>query len=111
MSVQKPKLDRKSDESRDKNDQYVDFSEITHKGLQRMLREAYMNSRERSQPMHKRGKEDDGRIDEETADADEENSKLVDLHQSRGTPAPIPVTDEDLSETVASKLPMKKKGA
>lgn len=86
----------------------IDLSEITHKGLQRMLRTALSQSKDRSQPLHKRGNAEVEESDEETDEADSENSKLVELHQSRGTPSPIPVTDEDLPDSVASKLPMKK---
>jgi hypothetical protein len=100
MSISKSKLELEFD---------IDPSEITHKGLQRMLRTALSQMRDRSQPLHKRGDDKAEELDADTEEADEENSKLVDLHQSRGTPAPIPVTDEDLPETVAEKLPMKKK--
>lgn len=92
-----------------KMDFEIDFSEITHKGLQRMLRTALAQSKEREKPLHRRGESEEmDDVDDDTNEADKENSKLVELHQGRGSPAPIPVTDEDLSEPVSEKLPKKK---
>lgn len=88
----------------------IDPSEVTHKGLQRMLRTAMMQMRHMSKPLHKRGKlEEAGDEDDETDDADKERAKLADLHASRGEPAPIPATDEDFKESVAERLPKKPK--
>lgn len=80
----------------------------------KMLSEAIEAYNQRELPLHRRGKkaEADEGPDDDTTDQDDENDKLVELHQARGTPAPIPVTDEDLPETVASKMVSrdKKKG-
>ena len=87
----------------------IDFSEITHKGLQRMLRTALSQINNRQKPLHQRDDEDEAtEVDDDTNEADKENSKLVELHQTRGTPAPIPTTGEDFPEAVAEKLPKKK---
>lgn len=85
----------------------IDLSEITHKGLQRMLRTALAQSSNRTKPLHQREEVDVEDDDDETNEASKENAKLADLHATRGTPAPIPVTDEDLPESVADKLPKK----
>lgn len=90
----------------------IDFKEITHKGLQRMLRTALAQINDRSKPLHQRaGAElEVEEEDDDTAEATKENDKLVQLHQERGAPAPIPMTDEDVPEVVADKLPKKKPG-
>lgn len=98
MSLKGPKLELEYE---------IDLSEITHKGLQRMLRTALAQSQNRSKPLHQRGDAVAGDQDDDTEEADKENDKLVELHQSRGTPAPIPATDEDFAESVADKLPKK----
>lgn len=85
----------------------LDLSEITHKGLQRMLRTAQMQMRQLSKPLHQREGVADKDVDDETNEADKERTKLADLHASRGEPAPIPATDEDFRESVADKLPKK----
>lgn len=85
----------------------IDFSEITHKGLQRMLRTALAQKKDRELPLHKRGEQASEEVDDDTNEADKENTKLAELHASRGEPAPIPTTDEDLPEAVAAKLPKK----
>jgi hypothetical protein len=85
----------------------LDLSEITHKGLQRMLRTALAKSKDRQLPLHKRGEVESKDVDDDTDEADKENTKLVEMHQGRGSPAPIPATDEDLPEPVADKLPKK----
>lgn len=98
MSIKGPKFEMEFE---------IDPSEITHKGLQRMLRTALAQMKDRSLPLHKRSGAEVEEQDDETEDADKENDKLVKLHQSRGEPAPIPMTDEDLPESVADKLPKK----
>lgn len=88
----------------------IDFKEITHKGLQRMLRTALAQINDRSKPLHQRTGAEVDDEDEDTAEAGKENDKLVELHQERGAPSPIPMTDEDVPEVVADKLPKKKPG-
>lgn len=100
MSIKGPKFEMEFE---------IDPSEITHKGLQRMLRTALAQMKDRSQPLHRRGSAEAAEQDDDTYEADKENDKLVELHQSNGSPAPIPTTDEDLPETVADKLPKKAK--
>lgn len=87
----------------------IDLSEVTHKGLQRMLRTAQAQMSQLSKPLHKREEVAEDDVDDETEEADKENTKLADLHASRGEPAPIPATDEDFRESVADKLPKKSK--
>lgn len=98
MSVKGPKLEFEFE---------IDPSEITHKGLQRMLRTAMSQMRQISKPIHQREEVADGDVDEETNEADRERTKLADLHATRGEPAPIPVTDEDFKESVSDKMPKK----
>lgn len=88
----------------------IDFKEITHKGLQRMLRTALSQISDRSKPLHQRTGAEVEEQDDDTEEADKENDKLVELHQERGSPSPIPMTDEDVPEVVADKLPKKKPG-
>lgn len=85
----------------------IDLSEITHKGLQRMLRTAQSQMRRLSKPLHQREEVDEDDVDEETNEADKERTKTADLHATRGEPAPIPATDEDFRQSVADKLPKK----
>jgi hypothetical protein len=85
----------------------IDPSEITHKGLQRMLRTAMSQMRQISKPLHQREYAEDEGVDDETNEADKERTKTADLHASRGEPAPIPATDEDFRPSVADKLPKK----
>ena len=87
----------------------IDLSMITHKGLQHMLRTALAQTKDRQLPLHKRGEQEVEEADDDTDEADMERTKLADLHASRGEPAPIPTTDEDLPESVADKLPKKAK--
>jgi hypothetical protein len=105
MSMKVPKFDVEFE-------MRIDPSEVTHKGLQRMLRTAMSQMRELSKPMHQRGEVADGDVDDETREDDKEMDKLANLHASRGEPAPIPTTDEDFKPSVADKLPKKaqKKG-
>lgn len=88
----------------------IDPKEITHKGLQRMLRTALAQMSERSKPLHQRKEVEVEEQDDDTEEADRENDKLVELHQQRGKPADIPTTDEDFNESVADKLPKRKPG-
>jgi hypothetical protein len=88
----------------------IEFKEITHKGLQRMLRTALAQLNDRSKPLHQRKGSEIEEQDEDTEESDKENNKLVELHQERGAPAPIPMTDEDVPEVVADRLPKKKPG-
>lgn len=86
----------------------VQLKEVTNKGLQRLLLQAWRDSNNRSLPMHKRSKDEPEDMDDDTREAAKENDKLVDLHAEKGSPAPIPATDEDFPETVAEKLPKAK---
>lgn len=86
----------------------VDLNEVTHKGLQRLLRQAHLSSKNRSKPLHRRDEEEPEELDDDSREAVDENEKLVNLHAEKGSPAPIPVSDEDFSESVADTLPMKK---
>lgn len=100
--------------SLDKKLQLLDvdiFNDLKAPVVRRLLRQAYMSQREDSLPMHRRKS---GGEDEVTEDQDEEREKTAELHASRGKPAPIPVSDEDVSENTAAKMmppmPKAKKG-
>lgn len=97
--------------SLDKKLQMLDvdiFNDLKEPVVRRLLRQAYMSQREDSLPMHRRKS---GGDDEVTEDQDDEREKTVELHESRGKPAPIPVLDEDVSENTAAKMmPKKVKG-
>lgn len=84
------------------------FNDLKEPVVRRLLRQAYMAQQEDSLPMHRRKS---GGDDDATEDQDDEMEKTVELHESRGKPAPIPVTDDDVSENAAIKmLPKKAKG-
>lgn len=81
----------------------VDLTDFKDSSIRRMLRDALSQQSERELPMHKRASKD-GEPDDATKEQDDENDKLVEMHNSRGEPAPIPVTDEDLPEEVSDRL-------
>lgn len=64
---------------------------------------------------HKRSKDDDAdTLLDESSDAmkaQRENRKLVDLHNEKGEPADIPMTDEDVDDDIAKALSEKRKPA
>jgi hypothetical protein len=83
------------------------FRDLTVAAKDRLLRKALMVDANRRKPLHRRDPEaDDPASDEQ----DMERERTVDLHQNKGKPAPIPVTDEDFPEEVADELPKAKKG-
>lgn len=87
----------------------IDLHDIKDSVVRRMLREAVDYIGERQKPMHKRGKkESPEEEDDDAEEQDDENDRLVELHQSRGAPAPIPAVEEDFPEPVAEKLQAKK---
>jgi|APCry1669189034_1035192.scaffolds.fasta_scaffold02793_2 hypothetical protein len=81
----------------------VDLSDFKDSSIRRMLRDALHQHAERELPIHKRESKD-GEPDEATKEQDDENDKLVAMHNSRGEPAPIPVTDEDMPEEVSDRM-------
>lgn len=95
------------------------FKKFTKSALIDMLEDAVMAEKDRSLPMHKRGKKEKSEKDEATEEADEEREKLADLaEEQHGSPAPVEMDDEDMSdeamEEIASKAepePKKKKKA
>lgn len=100
MSIKSPKFEVEFEFA-------IDPSEVTHKGLQRMLRTAMSQMRQLSKPLHQREEVTEDDVDDETNEADKERTKLAELHATRGEPAPIPATDEDFRPSVADKLPKK----
>lgn len=84
------------------------FSDLTKAAKDRLLRKALMSEANRQKPLHQRDKSMD---DPDTEEQDEEMEKTVELHQKRGKPAPIPVTDEDFSEDVAATISQGAKAA
>jgi hypothetical protein len=98
MSIKSPKVEFEFE---------IDPSEVTNKGLQRMLRTAMSQMRQLSKPLHQREEVAEDDVDDETNEADKERMKTADLHAARGEPAPIPATDEDFRESVSDKLPKK----
>jgi|688.fasta_scaffold443213_2 hypothetical protein len=89
----------------------LNFGSLKDPVIRKMLQAALATHDELELPMHKRGKKNDPNPDAATEEQESENDKLVELHQTRGAPAPIPVTDEDLREEVSDKLMSKvKKG-
>ena len=86
------------------------FKKFTKSALIEMLEDAVMSEKERSLPIHKRGKKEKAEKDEATEEADEEREKLADLaEEQHGSPAPVEMDDEDMSdeamEEIESKIP------
>lgn len=78
-----------------------DLSDLKESAVRRMLLAAIKREGERSKPAHKRDSEVQDEIEEES---DEESEKLSELHSSsKGEANPIPVTEEDLSESAAEE--------
>jgi hypothetical protein len=80
------------------------FKKFTKSALIEMLEDAVMTERERSLPMHKRGKEK-AEKDDATEEADMEREKLADLvEEKRGSPNPVEMDDEDMSDEAMEKI-------
>jgi hypothetical protein len=89
----------------------IDLADLKESAVRRMLREAISTEKDRSLPLHKRGKQKLEVEDESTEEADEENEKLVELAEEHGEPKDIPMTNEDVSEEAGDKLTPPKKTA
>jgi len=63
----------------------------------------------RRKPMHRRDEVKKSKKDSSTEEQDDENDKLADLAEERGSPAPLPLDDEDFSDE--GMEPLKKKAA
>lgn len=75
------------------------FKKFTKSALIDMLEDAMLIEQERSKPLHKRGDPKKREKDEATEEADAEREKLADLDEEmHGSPAPIEMDDEDLSD-------------
>ena len=90
------------------------FKKFTKSALIEMLEDAVMAEKERSLPIHKRGKKEKSEKDEATEEADEDREKLADLaEEQHGSPAPVEMDDEDMSDEamddIESKAEPKKK--
>lgn len=93
----------------------IDFSDLKPSTVQRLLREAVTREMERgrmaSDKTPSKAKDDNPDMDDE--DEESESDKLVRLQEeTKGKPAPIPVTAEDFSEktmrSVSKSLPAPK---
>lgn len=96
-------------------DGVIEWSDIKPSARERLLRSALHKEMNRSKPLHQRDKEEDEE-EEEYEDSgigehDEENDALVNLHNEKGKPKSIPVTEEDLSDDAIETLRKKSKVA
>ncbi len=81
------------------------FKKFTKSALVEMLEDAIMTEKERSLPMHKRGKKEKSEKDDATEEQDEESQKTADLNEEmRGKPNPVEMDDEDMSEEAMDEL-------
>ena len=70
--------------------------------------DAVMAEKERSLPIHKRGKKEKSEKDEATEEADEDREKLADLaEEQHGSPAPVEMDDEDMSDEAMDEIESK----
>lgn len=84
----------------------VSLSDLKRGCVERMLQEAVSRDMQRSKMASPSRKSDED--EEKDYDEESENDKIVKLQEdTRGKPAPIPVTEEDFSED-AVKAAMKK---
>lgn len=84
------------------------FKKFTKSALIEMLEDAVMAEKERSLPMHKRGQKEKTEKDDATEEADEEREKLADLaEEHRGSPNPVEMDDEDMSDEAMEKIESK----
>lgn len=90
----------------------VDLSDLKESCVRRLLREVVTQDMSVSKPASMRGEakctschsEPDGDEDMDDEDEESESEKLVNLQQeTRGKPAPLPVTEEDFSEGTLRK--------
>lgn len=83
----------------------VGLDQLRPSAVKQLLVEALQREADRQLPMHRRGKEEGGDKGEEP----EENDKLIDMvEETKGKPAGIPVTKDDLSKH--SREPMEDSG-
>lgn len=81
------------------------FKKFTKSALVDMLEDAITAEKERSLPMHKRGKKPDLEKDDATEEADEEREKLADLsEETNGAASPVEMDDEDMSDEAMEKV-------
>ena len=81
------------------------LDDIKPSSYKRIVQDMIYRETERSKPLHKRKKgERDDDEDDATAEADEENDKLVALDRERGEPNDVELDDEDMSEEAMSEL-------
>lgn len=86
------------------------FKKFTKSALVDMLEDAIIKEKERSLPMHKRGKVEKAEKDEATEEADEEREELADLaEEMHGSPAPVEMDEEDMSDEAMEKIESKAK--
>lgn len=84
------------------------FKKFTKSALIEMLEDAVLAEKERSLPIHKRGKKEKAEKDEATEEADEEREKLADLaEETHGSPAPVEMDDEDMSDEAMDEIESK----
>ena len=84
------------------------FKKFTKSALIEMLEDAVLAEKERSLPMHKRGQKEKVEKDDATEEADEEREKLADLaEEQRGSPNPVEMDDEDMSDEAMEKIESK----
>ena len=60
----------------------------------------------RRKPLHRRDEVKKSKKDASTEERDDENDKLADLAEERGSAAPVPLDDEDFSDE--GMMPLKK---
>lgn len=84
------------------------FKKFTKSALIEMLEDAVMAEKDRTLPLHKRGKKEKAEKDDATEEADEEREKLADLaEEQHGSPAPVEMDDEDMSDEAMEEIESK----
>jgi hypothetical protein len=73
---------------------------FSRQGIEDLLMQAVSRQQRKKLMAHKRGGRDSNLLeeDEDEKKARKENDKLVNLHRENGSPADIPVTDEDFDD-------------
>jgi hypothetical protein len=82
----------------------LSLDKLTKTALKEMVEDAIFREAERGKPAHRRSK-DKPEKDEPARDADEEGDALVVLvEEMRGSPSPVDMDDEDMSDEAMQPL-------
>lgn len=86
----------------------ISLRDLKRDCVERMLHEVVSRDMNRSKMASKSAEDDEEEVEDPSEIEESENDKLVALQQdTKGKPAPLPVSDEDFSES-AVKAAMKK---